>query len=207
MSSPPTRPASRERYERRRGEVLDAAALVFAERGYHATSIEDLIEATGLTRGGLYHYTASKRDLLFGVVEQLMEPLLGEATAILAEPQTPEVHLRELMRVWLQHVASHRAHMIVFSQERRTLEREPGWESVASARARFEKLLADVLGRGRRDGSFALRDQQLGLLMLLGLVNYTPQWYSPAGRLSPEQIAERYCDMLLDGLRAEGGDC
>lgn len=201
MSSPPRRPASRARYERRRAEVLDIAAGVFAQRGYHATSIEDLIEATGLTRGGLYHYTASKSELLLGVLEQLMEPLLEQATAILAVPQEPEVQLRQLMRVWLEHVASHRAHMIVFNQERRTLERERGWESVRDARARFEKLLADVLARGRADGSFALRDPQLGLLMLLGLVNYTPQWYSPSGRLRPEQIAERYCDLLLDGMR------
>lgn len=202
MGSPPSRPASRERYERRRREVIDAAASVFAERGYHATSIEHLIEATGLTRGGLYHYTASKRNLLLGVVEELMEPLLREAAAIVETPQPPEAQLRELMRVWLEHVASHRAHMIVFSQERRTLERERGWESVASERARFEQLLADVLARGRAEGSFAPRDEQLTLLMLLGVVNYTPQWYSPAGRLTPEQIAELYCDALLDGLRA-----
>ncbi|MHB1859518.1 MAG: TetR/AcrR family transcriptional regulator [Solirubrobacteraceae bacterium] len=202
MGSPPNRPASRARYERRRREVIDAAASVFADRGYHATSIEQLTEATGLTRGGLYHYTASKRDLLFGVVEELMAPLLSEAAAIVDSSQSPERQLRELMRAWLRHVASHRAHIIVFSQERRTLEREPGWRSVASSRARFEQLLADVLARGRSDGSFELRDPQLALLMVLGVVNYTPQWYSAGGRLTPEQIAELYCDTLLDGVRA-----
>ncbi|MHB1469062.1 MAG: TetR/AcrR family transcriptional regulator, partial [Solirubrobacteraceae bacterium] len=136
MSSPPSRPASRERYERRRQEVTDAAAEVFAERGYHATSIEHLIEATGLTRGGLYHYTASKRDLLRSVVEELMVPLLREAAEIVAERARPEAQLRDLMRVWLEHVASHRAHMMVFSQERRTLERERGWQELARARER-----------------------------------------------------------------------
>lgn len=201
MASPPSRPALRERYERRRREVIDAAAVVFARRGYHATSIDDLIAATGLTRGGLYHYTASKQELLVAVVEQLLEPLLDRAAEILAAPQTPEVHLRRLMRAWLEHVASHRAHVIVFGQERHTLEHDPGWDAVRDARARFEQLLADVIARGRADGSFSLPDPQLGLLMLLGLVNYTPQWYSPSGRLAPEQIADLYCDMLLDGIR------
>lgn len=202
MGSPPTRPALRARYERRRQEVVDAAAKVFAQRGYHATSIEDLIEATGLTRGGLYHYTQSKRELLLAVIDELMEPLLARATEILRTPQTPETHLRELMRIWLEHVASHRWHVIVFSQERHTLQHEPGWEQVRDARERFEKLLSDVLARGRGDGSFSMSDPQLGMLMLLGTVNYTPQWYAPAGRLRPEQIAERYCDMLLDGIRS-----
>lgn len=201
MGSPPTRPALRARYERRRQEVVDAAAKVFAQRGYHATSIEDLIEATGLTRGGLYHYTRSKRDLLLAVVDELMEPLLQRAKEILEMPQTPETHLRQLVQAWLEHVASHRWHMIVFGQERRTLEHGPGWEQVRDARQRFEKLLSDVLARGRRDGSFSMSDPQLGLLMLLGMVNYTPQWYAPSGRLRPEQIAARYCDMLLDGIR------
>jgi TetR/AcrR family transcriptional regulator, cholesterol catabolism regulator len=200
VSSPPNSPELRERYERRRREVIDAAAVVFAQRGYHATSIDDLIAATGLTRGGLYHYTASKADLLVGVVEELMEPLLKRAEEILAEPAPPEAHLRSLMGVWLEHVASHRSHVIVFGQERRTLEHDPRWDAVRQARERFEQLLGDVLARGASEGSFSIPDPQLGLLMLLGLVNYTPQWYSPAGRLAPEQIAERYCDMLLDGL-------
>ncbi|HEY1688725.1 MAG TPA: TetR/AcrR family transcriptional regulator [Solirubrobacteraceae bacterium] len=202
MATPPTRPALRARYERRRQEVVDAAAKVFALRGYHATSIEDLIEATGLTRGGLYHYMPGKRDLLLAVVDELMDPLLRRAEEILALPQAPEAHLRELTQAWLEHVASHRWHMIVFSQERRTLEQEPGWSDVRDARAHFEQLLADVLERGRRDGSFSMRDPQLGLLMLLGSVNYTPQWYDPSGRLGPEEIATRYCDMLLDGIRS-----
>ena len=106
MPGPPTRPALRARYDSRRQELLDTAARVFAERGYHATSIEDLIAATGLTRGGLYHYTDSKQGLLFGVLDELMDPLLEQARAIVAEPGTPEEHLRRVTRAWLAHVAA-----------------------------------------------------------------------------------------------------
>jgi AcrR family transcriptional regulator len=202
VSSPPTRPALRARYDRRRRELIDAAARVFAERGYHATSIEDLIEATGLTRGGLYHYTASKQELLFSVLDELMDPLLERARAIVAAPGTPEQHLRELTRTWLDQIATHRDHMIVFTRERGTLERDPGWEHVRRGRRAFERLLADVLRRGQEDGSFRATDPQLTLLTLLGMVNYTPQWYAPAGRLGPEAIADGYVDVLLAGIRS-----
>lgn len=202
MASPPTRPALRERYERRRGEVIAAAAKVFAERGYHETTIEDLIEASGMTRGGLYHYTESKRDLLLAVIDDLMQPLLAQAQELMSQPQPPEVHLRQLLRLWLAHVASHRNHMIVFSQERQTLSHGPGWSEVAKARKRFERMLAEVIDRGRREGSFRTADPQLVVLMLLGAVNYTPQWFSARGRLSPEQIADLYCDTMLAGIRA-----
>ncbi len=202
MSSPPTRPALRARYERRRQEVINAAARVFAKRGYHATSIDDLVEATGLQRGGLYHYTASKEDLLFGVLDELMDPLLERARSIVSTERTPETHLREITRAWLDHIATHQAHMVVFAQERGTLERDPGWSNVRSARRAFEEILADVLRRGQEDGSFRIRDPQLTLLGLLGTVNYTAQWLTPSGRLSPEEIADGYCDTLLDGIRA-----
>jgi hypothetical protein len=92
--------------------------------------------------------------------------------------------------------------MIVFSQERRTLSHGPGWSEVRKARKRFEQMLAEVIDRGRAQGSFQIADEQLAMLMLLGAVNYTPQWYAAGGRLAPEQIADRYCDMLLEGIGA-----
>jgi AcrR family transcriptional regulator len=202
VPAPPTRPALRARYDRRRQEVVDVAAQLFAQRGYHGTSIEDLIAATGLTRGGLYHYTDSKQGLLFGVLDELMDPLLEQARGIVEQPGRPEEHLRLVARAWLAHVAAHLDHMIVFERERATLEADPRWEQVRRARREFERLLAGVLERGRADGSFAIDDPQLVLLALLGMVNHTANWLRPAGRLRPEQVADSFCDVLLDGVRA-----
>lgn len=204
MPAPPTRPALRARYDARRQEVVDAAARLFAERGYHATSIEDLLAATGLTRGGLYHYMDGKQDLLIAVLDELMDPLLERARALVAQPGTPEEHLRAVTRTWLEHVAAHRDHMVVFNQERRTLERQPGWRHVRSARRAFERLLAGVLRRGLDEGDFRAADPQLALLALLGMGNYTAQWFAPGGRLDATGIADGYCDLLLAGIRAPG---
>ena len=202
MPSPPTRPALRAKYEARRAEVVAAAARVFAARGYHATSIDDLLEATGLTRGGLYHYMDGKQDLLIAVLDDLMVPLLQRTRAIVAEPGTPEEHLRAITRVWIGHVAAHLDHMVIFNQERRTLERDAGWAHVRAARREFEQLVRSVLERGIADGSFAIADPGLTLLAFLGMGNYTAQWYAPGGRLDAEAIAEGYCALLLDGITA-----
>jgi AcrR family transcriptional regulator len=59
MPAPPKSPALRERYDARQRDVIDACARVFAERGYDGTSVDDLVAATGLARGGLYHYIGS----------------------------------------------------------------------------------------------------------------------------------------------------
>jgi AcrR family transcriptional regulator len=195
--SPPIRPALRERYERRRREVIATAARLFAERGYQETSMSDLTEATGLAAGGLYHYIEGKQDLLVSICDELLDPLLVRAREIVAEEAAPERQLRELLRAWLLHIASHRDHMLVFAQERHVIERDPQWRRVRGQRKAFEKLLDDVLARGEREGTMVFPDRGFALLALLGMVNYTPQWLRPRGRLSPEEIADGYCDLIL----------
>ena len=195
--APPTRPALRERYERRRREVIATAARLFAERGYQATAISELTAATGLAAGGLYHYIESKEELLILICDELLDPLLERAREIVATPAPPAEQLRDLLHAWLAQIASHRDHMLVFAQERHVIEREPQWRRVRGQRKAFEQLLEGVLARGEADGSMRFEDRAFTLLSLLGMVNYTPQWLRTRGRLSPEQIADGYCDVIL----------
>jgi TetR/AcrR family transcriptional regulator, cholesterol catabolism regulator len=202
LPSPPTRPALRARYDARRRKVVASAAELFAERGYDGTSISELTEATGLAAGGLYHYIEGKDDLLIAICDELLEPLLGRAREIVAAEAPPVEQLRRLVATWVAHVVEHRHHMLVFTQERQAIEREPRWRRVRSQRKAFEKILDDVLARGESDGSMTFADRRLSLLALLGMVNYTPQWVRPGGRLSPGEIAAGYCGMVL----GDGGD-
>jgi len=195
-ASPPTRPALRARYDRKQQEVVATAARLFAERGYQATSMQDLTEATGLAAGGLYHYIGSKEQLLIRICDELLEPLLEQARAIVARAAPATDHLHELLRAWLAHIATHRDHMLVFAQERHAIERGPQWREVRRQRKAFEKILDDVLARGEQDGTMAFADRGLTLLALLGMVNHTATWLRPRGRLSPEQIADGYCEMI-----------
>jgi TetR/AcrR family transcriptional regulator, cholesterol catabolism regulator len=197
MATPPTRPALRERYDRRHQQVIATAARVFAERGFHATSMADLVDATGLTAGGLYHYIGSKDALLVRICDELMEPLLARAREIVVAGGTGEHQLRRIVREWTAHVEHNRDHMLVFNQERHVLERGAQWREVRRQRKAFEELLADVFARGAADGTLAFDDPDLALRALLGMVNHTAQWFRPRGRLSAEQIADGYVDLLL----------
>jgi AcrR family transcriptional regulator len=200
MRALPTKPALRERYDRRQQKLVDAAAELFGARGFQATSMADLSKATGLTVGGLYHYVGSKDELLFRICHGLMDPLLDRARAIAAdESLAPAEQLRALLREWVRHVADRRHSMLVFQQERHVIEREPRWREIRRARKDFEQILDAILARGQRRGDLAFDDRALALLALLGMVNHLPQWYRPRGRLSPEQIADGYCELLTSG--------
>ena len=186
----------------RKADLVATAARVFAERGYHATTIDHLVEASGLTRGGLYHYIDGKHDLLIAVQQELLNPLLERARDVVAASDDPESQLRALTREWVEHAASHRDHMIVFAAERRTVESDPRWDEIRAARDEFEALLDGIFRRGEETGQFATTDRSLALLAFLGMVNHMPSWFDPRGRLSAAEVADRFCDLLLGGVRA-----
>ena len=193
MSVRPTRPALRERYDRRQQQVVYQAAKAFAKQGYDQTTMQDLAARMDLATGALYHYFAGKEDLLTAICDQLMEPLLEQATELLAGEQDPERQLRGLVRLWVAHVIEHRDHMLVFQQERHLIESGDRWRKVRASRKAFERLAAQALQRARPDA-----DVRLALLALLGMVNHTAQWYRPRGELSPEAIADGYVDLVLN---------
>ncbi len=197
MATPPTRPALRERYDRRQQRVVVAAARLFAEQGYDQTSVQELTEAMGLASGGLYHYFASKEQLLIRICDQLMEPLLEETRALLATDAAAEDQLRALVRLWVTHVIDHRDHMLVFQQERHLIERGEQWRAVRASRKQFERLLSDLLDRVQGGNGGLPGDRRLALSALLGMVNHTPQWYRRNGRLTPRDVADGYVDLLL----------
>jgi TetR/AcrR family transcriptional regulator, cholesterol catabolism regulator len=197
VAVPPTRPVLRDRYDRKQQMVVLQAARVFAARGYDQTSIQDLAEEIGLAAGGLYHYIGSKEQLLIRICDQLMDPLLERARELLAAPAEPEAQLRALAGLWVAHVVEHRDHMLVFQQERHTIERGEQWRGVRSSRKQFERLVEEVLDRLAQAGRLRLADRRLALSALLGMVNHTAQWFRPRGRLRPEDVAQGYVDLLV----------
>ncbi|WCB95109.1 HTH-type transcriptional repressor KstR2 [Baekduia alba] len=200
MPTRPDRPALRARYDRRRAEVVVGAARVFAERGYDQTSVPQLAEELGIAAGSLYHYFGGKEQLLIAICDQLMDPLLGEARAVLADEDADAGdQLRALVRLWVGHVIAHRDHMLVFLQERHVIDHGDQWAEVRRGRKQFEQLVEGLLARIDAEGRARLGDARLTLSALLGMVNHTAQWYRPRGRLDADAIADGYVDLVLAG--------
>lgn len=196
MPGRPTRPALQERYDRRRETMVYAAAKVFAERGYDQTTMQDLASSMGLATGALYHYFGGKEQLLIKICDQLVEPLLARAREIMLNDEAPRERLRALIRVWVANVVEYRNHMLVFQQERHAIESGSQWRGVRESRKAFERLVEHALDEAGATGPTGV-DRRLVLVALLGMVNHTAQWYRSRGRLSPEEIAEGYLELVL----------
>jgi AcrR family transcriptional regulator len=175
--------------------MVFAAAKVFAQRGYDGTTMQDLAASMGLATGALYHYFGSKEQLLIEICDQLMEPLLDRARELMRGDDPPREQLRALLRMWVANVVEYRDHMLVFQQERHAIETGSNWRGVRDSRKAFERLVQDALERSATAESAGV-DGRLALMALLGMVNHTPQWYRPRGRLSPQQIADGYLKLV-----------
>jgi len=173
------------------------AARVFAQRGYDRTSVQELTDEIGLAAGGLYHYFPSKERLLIRICDQLVDPLLDSASQLLASETEPAQQLRELVRLWVGQVIEYRDNMLVFQQERHIIERGEQFRGIRAARKQFERLVEDTLARVEDARPELQWERRIALSALLGMVNYTAQWYRPRGHLSPEEIADGYLELLL----------
>ena len=201
-SEPPTRS---KRFEQRRDEVVDIAAGVFAERGYHATAIDDLVEATGLQRGGLYHYISGKQELLIRIHQRFITPLLESAREIVALREPPDVELRLLAQALLRDIADYRDQVTVFLHEWRVIEDEAEWRDIWKARKEFEGIISSCIRRGIDQGLFRDLDENTTMLGFLGMLNYSYQWMDPRGRFSSNEVAERFSDVVLHGILSDPG--
>jgi TetR/AcrR family transcriptional regulator, cholesterol catabolism regulator len=181
----------------RREQILDQAARLFSERGYHATSMRDIGEATGMLAGSLYAHIASKEDLLYQIVLAAAHQFLGGAEALRAEVLSPEERLRRAMRAHVGVVAEGREHARVFHHEWTALTGRRQAE-VRRLRDRYEALWDEIVRElpGVTDAKFAR-------LLVLSAANWTYTWYRAEGPLSPEEVADRFTDLLLHGLDSQ----
>ena len=187
---------------RERGEQVYAAALrLFREKGYHATSMQDIAAAVGLYKGSLYHYIGGKEDLLVRVFERAMGSLLGEVERIVADTSVrPSAQLRLVVQAHVEAVCENLDALTVYLHEFRALAGET-LANVRAQRERYRQLVSEIVERGVRLGEFSTSDVDIATLGLLGMCNWVAQWYRPAGRLSARQIGAHFADLVLDGLR------
>lgn len=183
-----------------RDRIHHIAAELFARKGYHATGMAELSEAVGLGRGALYYHITSKESVLYtismGAIEQLIEP----SDAIMAGPGTAEERFRQLARVLMRNIADLSHEWTVFFREHIALTGQ--WhEDVMRKREHYEGLWSELLREGASAGEFT-EVESVVTKGILGMFNYAYLWIRPDGPSSPEDVAERFCDILLSGLRA-----
>lgn len=183
-----------------RRRILAAAVDLFAEHGYDATSVSQVINRAGVAKGGFYHHFRSKDDLLYAVYGDLIERQLDGMERILAQRMPPVQTLRALIMDLVETTARSAREALVFSRELAQLGNRRIVQ-MRSQRRRYHnaviKLVDDAQGRGQFS---SVASPETVAFTIFGVVNEIPRWYRPAGRVRPEQIGTEIADLVLAGL-------
>jgi AcrR family transcriptional regulator len=182
----------------RRSELNREAARLFAERGYHGTSIGDLAKALGVQKGSLYAHIDSKQDLLYEAMRE------GAQAFHAALDQIPSdlpalARIRLALRAHLRVVAEQLDVATVFVREWRYLEGERAAEFLAERR-RYEERFRALFREGRERGELRTDlDDHAAALLVLSAANWAYTWL-PDGA-DTDELADRFLGILVDGVR------
>jgi TetR/AcrR family transcriptional regulator, cholesterol catabolism regulator len=182
-----------------RDDILDAAAQVFRQKGFHGASMSNIAEAVNLQKASLYHHVSSKQEILLALLERALGLLTEHIAGIAAQDIPADEKLRQMMRAYLIALADYSDLSSVLLFEHRSLDKKSHARHVPQ-RDKFEGLWRDVIDEGVRAGIFSCSDTGLAVRGLMGIMNWTLTWYRPDGDKSIEKIADEYADLLFNGL-------
>lgn len=184
-----------------RDRLLHAASTLFAERGFAETSIREIVEAAGVTKGGLYHYFDSKDALLSAIHDRMLTMQIARMNTI---ADATDLSLTErLHAIFADVVETSIANLddaMVFFQSMHLLAPEHQ-ARVRAERRRYHERLRDLVAEGQRTGEF--RDDIPAAVVIhyhFGALHRLGTWYHPDGSLSAEQVGEYFADLLVRSL-------
>jgi TetR/AcrR family transcriptional regulator, cholesterol catabolism regulator len=194
-----------------RQEILRTSARLFQQRGYDATSMNDIAAALKLSKGGLYHHFQSKDDILFEIMnhamditeERVIKPARGIAKA--------DERLRALIRLHIEVVLSpadreitvmlHENHPLPPALRKRINQRKKDYVHFV------ENVIADVQKDFQKEkhlspGSQPSVSPRAAAFALLGMINWIYQWYRPDGNLQPQALVAQFTNLFFGGIFA-----
>jgi AcrR family transcriptional regulator len=177
---------------------------MICEKGYDATSMNDIAEAVGITKAGIYHHIPGKQELLFRIMNFGMDELDEEVIIPARAIEDAEQRLRAIITNHVQLITSRSTPqgnnpVTIVIEEVAGLTRAHRRKIDQRKRA-YVQLIRDTLNRLKEEGKLSQVDVTTASFSLLGMILWLSRWYNPEGKLTPEQIAEQITTISLGGL-------
>jgi AcrR family transcriptional regulator len=186
--------------DQRYHEILERAARLIFQRGYEATSMQDIAESCGLTKAGLYHHIKTKETLLLAIMHYGMDLFDDKVLAQVAHIADPVARLRETMarNITLVTLDSSKEVTIIL-HEHQTLTGAAKQE-INTRKKRYVGFLEAGFRQALERGQIRPVDPTLAAFSFLGVVLWTYKWYSAEGKISPQQLSDGMIDLFFEGL-------
>ncbi len=182
-----------------RSDIIQAAAQIFRQKGYHGTSMQDIADAVHLQKASLYHHISGKQEILVDILDRALDLLIKDIEAVAKSEIKPEEKVRQAMQAYVGRLTEDIDLAAVLLQEHRSLADDLQAAHIAR-RDRLESIWREILQEGNKSGDFRHTDEVITTFAILGVLNWMITWYQPGGRLTAQEIANQFGDIFLKGL-------
>jgi AcrR family transcriptional regulator len=182
-------------------KIIRTSISLFEKQGFSETSIQDIVDQVGVTKGAFYYHFTSKEELLLGIHIRFIDSILRQQKQILEDKlKTCKEKLHQVVMMLIQNIESNGALARVFFRELRNLNEE-NLPDILRKREEFRIGIQELIEMGIANKEFRsdLR-ADMAAFGILGMCNWGYMWFNPDGEVKAEELASIFVDMILNGL-------
>ncbi|WP_036363257.1 TetR family transcriptional regulator KstR2 [Mycobacterium asiaticum] len=189
----------------RRDELLDLAAVMFAERGLRATTVRDIADGAGILSGSLYHHFASKEEMVDELLRGFLDWLFARYREIVEGNSNPLDRLKGLFMASFEAIEQRHAQVVIYQDEAQRLSSQPRFAYIEDLNKQQRQMWIDVINQGVAEGYFRPDlDVDLVYRFIRDTTWVSVRWYQPGGPLTAQQVGQQYLAIVLGGIQKEG---
>ena len=184
-----------------RDKIILSAVELFEKKGYHTTTIQEISENAGVSKGAVFHYFPNKTEILFVIHERFIDVLLVKANHVLHRADLDAAQkLKQLIIDLVQLIADFKPYVVVFFQEYKYIG-EDKLSIIKAKRDQCEKIFLSVVEAGVKNGEFR-KDLEVDIILkaIFGMCDWTHQWMNPSGKLKPGEIGLMFWEIIMGGV-------
>jgi len=185
----------------KRDRILKEAANLFAERGYHGTTIDDIADRFGATKPFVYYHFKSKLALLIELCERGTTEALSAAERAISARGTPRERLDQFVRDFTAVALENHLYVKIYFHEEINLPKAHS-DRINRMRKEIDWKLTKLLEDGVKEGEFSIEDPAMCCLVIAGMISYAFAWYRRGGRLQTEEICSQMSRLVLNMVKA-----
>ncbi|WP_099156880.1 TetR/AcrR family transcriptional regulator [Virgibacillus ndiopensis] len=183
-------------------KITETSILLFEKKGFSATSIQDIVDVLGVTKGTFYYYFSSKEQLLMDIHDAYITNLLERQGRIIHNDAIKQKEkIVQIIRLLITDIANNGPSARVYTREVRHLA-DDNIEKIKQKREQFRLNVENVIRKGIDQGEFK-EDLRVDMITfgILGVTNWSYNWFRPEGEVSPQELVKIYADMILTGIQ------
>lgn len=185
-----------QKIAKKKAEILRSAATVFAEKGYHGTTMEEVAAKLLMTKGSMYYYFKNKDDLLFHCNKMVMDISIQTIVDIIESNITATEKLEKAIKAHIKFATSEKSMFMVMDKPNQNFL-DDYLPEILELRSTYDQCFDQILIEGINKDEFGQVDIKMIRMIILGALNWMQQWYKPEGQLSGEEISDAFAKYLL----------